>query len=561
MGGPALVLHAWVAGFIAAAVIGVWAAPERASATSSLRMFVLGGLLHAAVWLAARRAPRHRVVPLVVVLGGALAAIAFLTQYRDIVADAKVTLPHLIGLATSRFSPPLGWWTPQTNTVGTLLDGLVCVAVGLALARGPLGPRVVGGAAAALMALGIVVSASRGSWLAVLAALAAAAVAAWPGRKPRPALAGAVAATVLLAVVATAVAPGVPWWMRLAARAGRPDRLEVYRHALTLVRDTPFTGIGAGDQFAGALSSYALLIQVPFLTYAHNLVLDVWLELGLPGLAAWCGLAAALAAAAVAGERARLGWRFRGVWAGLLAIHLHGLTDARQSVDGWLWLPFFVLTGLLAAALSRHGVRLPRPWAFSPLVVAAAVVVAVAGGRGPVRAAWLANLGALAQARGDRLAETSDARAAARDESRARFARALQLNPRDVSARRRAGLLALESGQFADAAGHLGEAWREDPENRTTRKAYGLASVWTGDLDRAAWLLQEPPGMAAELTTWSQWRASRGEAALAIAAARVALRLEPAQPEVAAWLARLEAGNRDRPAAGPRDLTPGPPVP
>jgi len=548
------VLHAGVACFVASALTGVWAAPERASAATSLRMLALGGLVHAFIWLVGRRAPLHRVASVGAVLAGAMGSAYFLTQYRHVVVDAKVTLPHAIGQATSALSSPLGWWTPQANTVGTLLDGLVCVAAGLALARGPAGLRIVGGGAAAIMGLGVFVSASRGSWLAVAAALVVAAVVARPGRKPSPALVGGAVAVVVLGVVATAAAPGVPWWMRLAALTGRNDRLEVYQHALTLVRDTTFTGIGAGDQFAQALSSYALLIQVPYLTYAHNLALDLWLEQGLPGLATWWALAAALAGAAVAGERARLGWRFRGVWAGLLAIHLHGLSDARQSVDAWVWLPFFVLTGTLAAQLSRHGVRVSRAWALTPLAVAAAVTCAALAGRGPVRAAWHANLGALAQARGDRVTEPSDAsRAAAHGEARAHFERALMLNARDVPALRRLGLLDLSTERYADAARHLREAWREDPEHLTTRKALGLAAVWTGDLDLAARLLQQPPGMAAELNTWSNWRASRGERALAIAAARVSLRLDPAQPATAEWLRRLEADARAHSVASPRD--------
>lgn len=543
-GGPAaaIVLHAAVAAFVATGLVGLWVAPDRAAAAASLRMFALGGVVHAVIWLGGRRSPWHRVMPLGAVAVGTLAAAYFLTQYRHLVTDAKVSLAHALGRAISAFTPALGWWSPQTNTVGTLLDGLLCLACGMALGRGPAAVRAGAGGAAAVMALGLVVSASRGSWLAVLAALAVAAAVAAPGRKIPPAVAGGVVTVGVLAVVASAVAPGVPWWMRLAAQVDRPDRLEVYQHALTLVRDTPFTGLGAGDAFARALSSYALLIQVPYLTYAHNLALDLWLEHGLPGLAAWWALAAALAAAAVAGERAGLGWRFRGTWAGLLAIYLHGLTDARPSVDGWLWLPCFALTGLLAAQLSRYGVRVPRAWALAPPLVALAVAGAAIAGRGSAGAAWHANLGAVAQARAEWFAGRGDPRAPhAEGEARAQFARALELDPGDGPALRRLGLLDLASGHDDEAVRHLAGAWRDDAGNFTTRKAYGLAAVWTGDLDLAARLLTPVPGMPEELNTWSTWRASRGERALAIAAARVSLRLAPGQPATVDWLRRLEA--------------------
>ena len=160
------------------------------------------------------------------------------------------------------------------------------------------------------MAAACLLSASRGAWLAVAVALAVLvayrSIARWQLALAAAAVAG------LLAVVASTVAGGTPWWIRWAGAAGRPDRLDVYGQAVALLRDVPFTGLGAGDQFAAAVSKYVLLIQVPFITYAHNLTLQLWLAYGLVGLAAWSALAAAIAVAAAAGERAGLGRRFRG---------------------------------------------------------------------------------------------------------------------------------------------------------------------------------------------------------------------------------------------------------
>ena len=58
---------------------------------------------------------------------------------------------------------------------------------------------------------------------------------------------------------------------------------------------------------------YVLLIQVPFITYAHNLTLQLWLAYGLFGLAAWYGLAAATA---VAGGRRGAGRAWAAAFAG-----------------------------------------------------------------------------------------------------------------------------------------------------------------------------------------------------------------------------------------------------
>ena len=89
-----------------------------------------------------------------------------------------------------------------------------------------------------------------------------------------------------------------------------------------------------------------------------------------------------------------------------------------------------------------------------------------------------------------------------------------------------------------------------------TRKAYGLALVWTGDAAIAASLLAPVPGMASELATWSRFREERGERPLALSAARTSLAIAPDQPEVAGWLAAWKQALRRRASAGA--LTPNP---
>jgi O-antigen ligase len=534
-------MHFAMALFAASTVVGVWAAPERASALDTAQVLVLGAAAYALTWMAARRrSAGGRAIQALLVVAGAAAAFYFLTQYRHLAVEAK--LPLIDGLArrvSARFLQ-VDAWTPFPNSLATLLDGVIGAALGLALARGPVVGRLLGAGATIVMATALAAAASRGSLVAVAAAIGAGV---WAGvRLPTPPLRvlAAVAAATALAVLGGAMWSSQPWWMSWAALAGRPDRLEVYGHAMTLLRDTPFTGIGAGDQFAASLSKYALLIQVPYLTYAHNLVLELWLELGLPGLAAWWALAMATAVAAVAGERAGLGWRFRGLWIGVLAVHLHGLSDARQSVDLWTWAPFFVLSGLLAAAVARHEVRVTRGSAMAPLVVAGLVVVVVVASRGRPEAAWHANLGAVAQAQADFAMAGEAVAASAADH----FARAVAANPADASALRRLGLLELDADRHAEALGHLRLAFAADGASLPTRKAYGLAAMWTGDTELAANLLAGLPNITTELNAWSSWRRSRNEIALAATAARTSLAVDPSQTAVAEWLAALtpEAG-------------------
>jgi hypothetical protein len=113
-------------------------------------------------------------------------------------------------------------------------------------------------------------------------------------------------------------------------------------------------------------------------------------------------------------------------------------------------------------------------------------------------------------------------------------------DPDDGPALRRLGMLALDAGRHTDADRWLARAWAVEPGHVPTRKAYGLAAVWSGDTALSAQLLAPVPGMADELSTYSRWRHQRGEIPLAVAAARTSLAIAPDQPEVAAWLSSLE---------------------
>jgi len=63
------------------------------------------------------------------------------------------------------------------------------------------------------------------------------------------------------------------------------SRSELLRQGLGLVRDYIFTGSGLGV-FPMVLSTYALMMNVLFLTHAHNLFLQIWIEQGLLGFVA-----------------------------------------------------------------------------------------------------------------------------------------------------------------------------------------------------------------------------------------------------------------------------------
>jgi putative inorganic carbon (HCO3(-)) transporter len=113
-------------------------------------------------------------------------------------------------------------------------------------------------------------------------------------------------------------------------------RLEVWSRAIDMILDFPFSGIGVGAFQPLADRLYPFLIFAPGQVFhAHNLFLQVAVDLGIPGLIAWLWLLAVVmlnAAKAYRAGRALPDHLFAALGAGLLgsqiALIVHGLTDA-----------------------------------------------------------------------------------------------------------------------------------------------------------------------------------------------------------------------------------------
>ena len=141
-----------------------------------------------------------------------------------------------------------------------------------------------------------------------------------------------------------------------------------------MLQDFPFTGIGMGTfrQVANLLYPFFLAGPDAEIPHAHNLLLQVGVDLGLPGLVAWLGLLMVVVFAAwrvYRRGRATGDMRLAGLGAGLLAsqvvLAVHGLTDApmwgtRPAVVVWaIW-------GLAMAATNWQRMErqhpLPSTW-------------------------------------------------------------------------------------------------------------------------------------------------------------------------------------------------------
>lgn len=128
-------------------------------------------------------------------------------------------------------------------------------------------------------------------------------------------------------------------------------RLEIWSRAISIIHDFPLTGIGMGLFGPVGDPLYPLSSYSPgAVPHAHNLLLQVSVDLGLPGLIAWLAIWLLISYCAwqlfSAGRLNKDGWAYgigAGVLCGQVALLLHGMTDAvtwgmvRPAVLVWVF--------------------------------------------------------------------------------------------------------------------------------------------------------------------------------------------------------------------------------
>jgi putative inorganic carbon (hco3(-)) transporter len=192
---------------------------------------------------------------------------------------------------------------------------------------------VIGILSVASMSGVLLLSLSRGAWMATFLAMLALVVLRW--RR------GWVFIIITLGLVALAI-----YWfgaehafeILVASKTvgGINGRLEVWSRAVDMILDFPFTGIGMGVFQPLADRLYPFMIFEPGQVFhAHNLFLQVAVDLGIPGLLAWTWILVVVilnAAKAYRAGRAHEDSLIAALGAGLLcsqiALIVHGLTDA-----------------------------------------------------------------------------------------------------------------------------------------------------------------------------------------------------------------------------------------
>ena len=461
---------------------------------------------------------------------GLLVAWYLVSQYAHMGYPAKIGLIHRLGELGSRLTPALVLFSPpHRNVWATFLEGGPPLALSLVLSARGRWQRIA--AAVALVSTGyaLLLTASRGAWMGLLCAGALAAIC-W-GRRALArrswlwVMVGV--ATLPLIVVSTvfvlgpANVPGIQGALDSASSRG-----VLYANAAHLLQDYALTGIGFGDTFALAYSRYILLIRAPYLTYAHDLLLAVWLNHGVVGVLGFIVGCVALYRLLRRGLHQGAPALFWGAALAVLVSSLHGITDATQYEGQGLTMPvFYAQLGLLVASAperpaSRRGPgRMGAAFALGIFVLLALAWPAWWG-------IYLVNRGAVLQARADLAPQLPEAeRIPLRAQAAAHYQQALGFWPAQTMAHRRLGLLALDAGDNETARAHLQRAWEADPTHPANAHGLGYADLWSGRLDAAEVLLSGRHNVCQELSTWAWWRRQRGEEALSQYAIELEMRL------------------------------------
>jgi putative inorganic carbon (HCO3(-)) transporter len=145
---------------------------------------------------------------------------------------------------------------------------------------------------------------------------------------------------------------------------GWDGRLAVWTQAVVAIRDFAFTGVGIGAFSVVLPLLYPLQVTVEDYPHAHNLFLQVGVDLGLPGLTAYLALLMNQLTMGVAvlhhTRRGSLPWALAaGALASLAALIVHGLVDAVTwglKLAFMPWLLFALITLLYLNPLCRLSV-------------------------------------------------------------------------------------------------------------------------------------------------------------------------------------------------------------
>ncbi|MBP7688259.1 MAG: O-antigen ligase family protein [Thermoflexales bacterium] len=334
--------------------VNYWASVDKAASWEALSPLIVGVALFWALlnWPPALRHPQL-IGWSIVVMGVGLAFTAPL--FSDL-AIGKLFRISALETLQQKLSASLPG-NVNANQIAGVLAVVAPLAAALTLRRDWRTHRratIAAGLATMFILAMLALTQSRGAYLAAAIAIGVVAVLRW--RKlvyvvPFLLVAAIIMVAVLgpLTVLNAALSGG--------AISGLDGRLEIWSRALYAINDFPFTGIGIGTWNTVIPTLYPLFSIAPDtkLDHAHNLLLQVGLDVGLPGFIAYVALyltTFGLLIKALRQQIAALDVALAaGAVAALSAMFIHGIVDvplwdSKPAFLPWLIIALAILLGL-----------------------------------------------------------------------------------------------------------------------------------------------------------------------------------------------------------------------
>jgi O-antigen ligase len=336
--------------FLIAGAISVGVAPDHRAALGLYRAYLVEAIAFGIVVINVISTP-GRAISLVsgLALGGLIAGLA----------NSAVVLNALQRHAYNVLNTPPVVIYNTANAVALYMVPLIAVAGAVALHWPSRRERIPAGAFALVGSVCVLLSFSRGGYLA----LAAVAVGLALSHRVRWRLLGAAAAAAVVVMLIPEVRHRVLTEVDFSnGHNTLLGRFHLWSVAIQMLRDHPIFGAGLSG-FATVIGPYWNPTNIDRFTYPHNIVLNFWSETGLLGLASFAWILIVGFVLSWRGfRRTAPPWRIvhLGVFLALVAIVVHGLVDVPYWKND-LSLEFWAILGLaLAPAGLPNGIH-PLP--------------------------------------------------------------------------------------------------------------------------------------------------------------------------------------------------------
>ncbi len=541
----------WVVGvFGLTAILGLWTAYDPTSALQKFLILIASILLSYSI-VAQKKGDEQLIGFLLIGLGCAISA-AFLWAHDWRAQPADYEWINRLGRSWEAVRPPIITWRTAPNKVGGVLATLFPYTIAVVWANLPSSKCVPGGwgrgilalLAGLLIAVGLLMSSSRGAWLSLTFAslLWLLALVYWRIQaRLRPLarwllrISGMLLGAVVAVLIFSRIQTFVHWFDRLPGLASGQSRAEIATNSLRLVVDFPFSG-GGLNSFSGLYSQYIQSIPYYLFGYSHNFYLDVAIEQGVIGLVS---LVLIFGISLFVGFRnlyredpapRSLSLMRNATLVALMTMLLHGFVD--DAFYGEMGTPLVFLFPGLSIYLANEnpgflgGNHSHRRYGEFVLAVIALMAFGLMWVFPKVGSYWNTNLAAVQMAK-LQLKDFPSGRwqlGAEGEEWNSiekTFLRAIEQNSQNRPAVYRLGLIAMMRMDFTKAADFLTLAYQLDPGHRGTIKNLGYCYIWLGQPEQALSFLKKIPEARQELEAYTGWWGLQGRPDLAKKAAQM----------------------------------------